>query len=395
MKVIILDFRASLTHTHHAQYIYSHVNFIRNNFSDSVITIFLPVGSAINKKQTNFPNRLFKILIPTEYFALTEVRRPSTWFTYLLSKLNKHLFLKFNKLVQIVNFMTTFATLLTLVPFKKDLILFPSACPRAIKLIEWMNFFRISAAIRIHFPTPHSDVSCTKNFLNEAKRYRNLNIAFSFETDEARTRLMNKEVKQLFFYARQPFLGLPSKNKKSVEKLKSVYILGRPWDKGRDEIVSGILKSISSIDIALRTNLEVFITYNSKDLIKLNLDSLPGDLQIHSIPYNLPFLELANTLLNADIVILPYDPYVYEIRHSGLLFLSSDMRIPIITSTNCSFSTEVQSFNIGRLVEYRLSYSDAVLEILNCPINYGFEEYFLVRNFENRLIYSHLKLNLN
>ena len=182
MNVVIIDFRASLNYTHHAQYMYSHVNFLKTHFTEMTITILLPIASEIDKKLTNFPNRIAKILVPTKYFPRSSFLRPLTFFTYILSRTHKFIFSKSNFLFNLIEFTASFVALLVLLLIKKDLILFPSACPNSLRLIRMLNILNFSTPIRIHFANPSSDEVILNEFFNSGHTYSNLKIAFSFET---------------------------------------------------------------------------------------------------------------------------------------------------------------------------------------------------------------------
>jgi hypothetical protein len=390
MRVVIIDFQASLNYTHHSQYIYSHVNFFKSYFTSSKLTILLPIGSEIGKKQTNFPNNLLRILIPTSYFPRTSYFKVSTWFTFVLSKINKYVYSKSNLLSNLNEFTCSLISLFTLMLVKKDVILFPSACPSALRLIRLLNLLNFSTPIRVHFATPTRKENNLNNFFTNKKLYNNLNIAFSFETQEAKSKFSIRESENLFFYARQPYLGLRPKVDVSEKNLitKNIFVLGRPFDQTREDIILRSIKKLGKNQNHLNIYFNVYVTTNFNTSLKVESDLFLNYINLVSVPYNLPFLELADLIFRADVVVLPYNPETYKYLHSGLFFLVSDLNVPIITSYGCSFSNEVLEFNIGSLFKYSSDFSDSIPKILNNTFN--FKTYHSFRDSENMSIYSRL-----
>jgi hypothetical protein len=385
-----MDFRASLNYTHHSQYIYSHVNFFKNYFTKSKITILLPIGSEIGREQTNFPNSLLRILIPTSYFPRSSYLKVSTWFTFTLSKIHKYVYSKSYLIASFNEFICTLIALFILMIIKKDLILFPSACPNTLRLIRLLNLLNFSTPIRVHFATPTREETILYNFFANKKFYNNLKIAFSFETEEAKDKYLIQGSRHVFFYARQPYLGLRPRVEVSVKNLKTknIFVLGRPHDQRREEIILKSIEKLRENPSNPNIHFDVYVSTNFTTPLRVEIDSLSKYINLIPISYNLPFIELADLIFTADMIILPYDPEVYKYLHSGLFFLASDLKIPIITSQGCTFSNEVLEFNIGSLFEYSSGFSDSITEILNNTFN--FSRYHSLRDFENMKIYSSL-----
>ena len=390
MRIVIIDFRASLNYTHHSQYIYSHVSFFKNYFTKSKVTILLPIGSEIGKEQTNFPNNLLRVLIPTSYFPRSSYLKVSTWFTFMLSRIHKYVYSKSYLIASFNEFICSLITLFILIIIKKDLILFPSACPSTLRLIRLLNILNFSTPIRVHFATPTREETILYNFFSNIKVYNNLKIAFSFETEEAKDKYLIQGSKHAFFYARQPCLGLRPKVEVSAKNLmtKNIFVLGRPSDQGREDIILRSIEKLSKNQSNPNIYFNVYVSTNFITPLRVESDSFLKYINLVPIPYNLPFIELADLIFSADMVILPYDPKIYKYHHSGLFFLASDLNIPIITSQGCSFSNEVLEFNIGSLFEYSSDFSEPIIKILNNT--FDFSRYHSLRDFENIRIYSSL-----
>ena len=111
--------------------------------------------------------------------------------------------------------------------------------------------------------------------------------------------------------------------------------------------------------------------------------------RLHS---NLDFIALVELLKTATVVVLPYDPKLYIKNHSGMVLLLSDLRIPMVVCDGAAFSPEVLEFNLGELFNYKSSFANSLVKVLNRFNDSRFTDYFQVREKENIYLLNHLNV---
>jgi glycosyltransferase involved in cell wall biosynthesis len=71
----------------------------------------------------------------------------------------------------------------------------------------------------------------------------------------------------------------------------------------------------------------------------------------------------------ADVVVLPYDPVVYQMRSSAVMSEALAFKKNIVASRNCGFSRELQSLADGYLAMTDHDFAGKICEILSQPLS--------------------------
>ena len=400
--VVICDFGASLNFTHHYQFIASTFNFIIRNYPNSKITILIPIASQINQNDNLSTGHIKRILLPITHFPFTNLNSFQTWITFIWRNLVNSIF-KFNQglclLLSIIN------ALLYIVFAKVYLIIFPTACPQSIRLVELLEFFHIRVSAHLHFSNtseirhPFGSSDNVYEFLSRSSNFKYVRLAVSFESEANFKLYSNLNLKQNFFFAR-----IPSYNDLNFQKSEysthrvtetlDVLVMGRPHDPGRSDLIinslSEITRNTKFIEQSNRTHIKIGIVDLNPPEIQIINSIDKNHIEIYKMYYKINFFELINFFEVADIIVLPYNPSLYSKNHSAMILLASDFNVPVITCSGASFSSDVNDFNIGTLFDYEESFSSALLNTITELNSFRFIQYRQARELENTKIYGFL-----
>ena len=291
---------------------------------------------------------------------------------------------------------------------RTNLIIFPTACAQSFKLIELLEFFHVKKSFHLHFSNtseirfPYGSIKNCENFIRRSNKFKFVNIVFSFDTSTLFDLYSKLNAKNNFYLARPPSTNNPDYfplklSSTTKSKIIKILILGRPADLGRDSL---IMKSLQEFRIMIRNlnlpkgvSFEFSVTLEDSSRIELANNSLNDSFQIKKLCNKMKFLELVDLLITATIVVLPYNPNLYSKNHSGMIMLLSDLKIPIVTCDDAAFSPEVLEFKLGKLFDYELSFASALVQALSNFSDSRFNEYFQVREQENRKLFESLNIS--
>ena len=401
-RVSICDFGASLNFTHHYQFIASTFNFLVRNYPNSKITILIPIGSQIHQNGKLNKKSIKRILLPITHFPFTELNSFQTWITFIWRHL-ANLICKFSQNSYLLLSVST--AIFNIIFTKVSLIIFPTACPQSIRLLELLEFFHIKVSAHLHFSNtseirhPFGSSGKVQDFLSKSTNFKFVRLAVSFESESIFKSYSNLNLKQNFFFAR-----IPSYNDLDFQKTKylsfgvkeklEIFVMGRPHDPGRSDLIVNsireIIRNIKFIDKSKVTYLKISIVDlnppNTQiiDLIK------ESKIEINILNYKIDFFELLNLFETADIIILPYNPLLYSKNHSAMILLASDFNVPVVTCSGASFSADLNDFNIGTLFDYKTSFSNALIDTISGLNSFEFIQYRCVRELENIKIFNFL-----
>ena len=406
IKILLCDFGASLNYTHHLQFIRSNIMFINRNYTNVIIGIILPIASELNSNELKYANFTRKLLWPIFYFPQTKISLISTWFTFIWRKLGQWISI-FNP-----SFYLNFSVLLVVPYFilcRTNLIVFPTACVQSFKLIELLEFFHVKKSFHVHFTNtsevrfPYGSIKNSENFIKRSNKFNFVNIVFSFDTPALFDSYSKLNTKNNFFLARPPSTNNfdhPHLSSSSITKSKIVRILimGRYTNlKPANDLILKSLQEfkviMQNLDLLKGIIFEFSVTLEDSSLAQFNDDHSNELFQIKELPGKRSFFELIELLETATAVVLPYDPAIYSSNHSGMIMILSDLKIPFVTCNNAAFSPEVLEFKLGKLFDYRLSFASALVQLLSNFNDSLFNEYFQVREQENRNIFNYLNIS--
>jgi hypothetical protein len=383
-KYLIVDFGASLIHTHHKQAIYSFIQLFDSlGISRSA---WVPTGSdLINKK-----NKIFGKLLPGTHPTSFELLSASSWIPGIFGKIH-NLALQYNN-----EFVLRLIVRITVLHFCYKLkskingvrlnIVFPTACPFAVSAIYELEKKKlpVNSFVRItntsERRTVLGEMFPINNLINDSKKFEIVKINFGFETNA--------------YLKKSGFLGMPNvhiskfaaENKRPASKLNGeklvISFLGYPTkDKGHD-LIFPIIKGASNVRPELQWQVQVY----EHDLIEDELKNLNLKIQILKGKISQESLELA--LKNSSLIILPYNPNAFKYNASAMMYQASDFCIPIITLEGSAFASEVEVFRIGKVCKDTSEIIESLQNISSAQIGMwknNFSEYNNYRNETNIL----------
>lgn len=403
-KILICDFGATLNYTHHFQFILSNIMFINRNYKNVVIGVILPVASELNSNDFQPANFTRKLLWPIFFFPHTKICLFSTWFTFIWRKLGQWISLLNPSLY--LN-LSVFLVMPYFILCRTNLIIFPTACAQSLKLIEFLEFFHVKKSFHVHFSNtseirfPYGSIKNCQQFIKKSNKFKFINIVFSFDTSNLFDFYSKLNAKNNFYLARPPSINntnyFPSKLSSTSEStIIKILIMGRPADLGRDSLVMKSLQEfrgiIRNLNLLKEVSLEFGVTLEDSSRIEFPNNSHNDSFQIKRLHSKMNFIELVDLLITATIVVLPYNPRLYSKNHSGMIMLLSDLKIPVITCDDAAFSPEVLEFKLGKLFDYELSFASSLAQELSNFSDYRFNDYFQVREQENRKLFESLNI---
>ena len=381
----IIDFGASLIHTHNKQSIYGFANFLKNHKKN--FEIWIPLGSKIVIPQFTFR----RILLPGANPVAFDLKSPDSWIPSLhriihdkiKTSENKFLY----KLLLKVN-VNQFLLLLRIYS-KKNLtspkILFPTLCPFSISIIKKC----ITAKKDIEFfcrvtntserRGPFSELFDVKEFINWLNSQDIKNVKLGFETQNFLDKL-NLELQDNIFISKFPTNRQMKSTPRTLDKKITISFLGYPTkDKGHETIYP-IIKDVKKVNNNLRWIVQLYENDPFESLIReLNCD-------VNFLRGKISQIELEESFEQSDIIVLPYNIEAFKYNASATLYQAMDFEIPVITFLGSGFSDDIEKYKSGLTVK---NISDMITVISTLDRNsifslqQGCHDYNLARNLQN------------
>jgi hypothetical protein len=406
-RILICDFSASLNYTHHLQFIKSNIMFMSRNYSNVVIGIILPIGSEISHNVLTPANFTRKLLWPIFLFPHTKKRISFTWITFFWRKLGE-------QICKISPRLYLYLSLVLVIPFfifcRANLIVFPSVCAQSLKLIEILEFFHVRKSFHIHFTNtsevriPYGTIQDCENFIRKSNGFEFVNIISSFESQTLLDLYSDFNTKKNFYLALPPSThDLPCFSLKSSRLDDSdvikVLVMGRTTTLDRDNLISRSLiefqNKIKNVNMLKSRSYEFSITVDDASIIELVTKSNVNSFVVKRLSNQMSYLSLINLLNTATVIVLPYTPSVYARNHSGMVLISSDLQIPIVTCEQAVFSQEIIEFKLGNLFNHKISFADALIKTLINLNTFESRKYYDYREQQNRKLYEKLNFHHN
>jgi glycosyltransferase involved in cell wall biosynthesis len=385
-KYIIVDFGASLRHTHHIQSIIAFSQLLENNNIEP--EIWVPMGSTAELDLGLTKFNLLPGTHPCE-FKITEFK---TWLPGILGKLH-HLGLKYR-----LDYLIKFVILITSTHFCKKVqiksrnsqlsLIFTTLCPFAIRSILTLESKKVHVKIFCRL----TNTSETRGRLSEIypvdiitkSTFNYLKLRLGFETSNFRNNFNTLSHKAYIS-------KFPSQNnsylKKFINEHPTISFLGYPTrDKGHGHIITIIEKVYQQ-----RPNINWQVHLYDNDPIETKLKEM--NLPIEFIRGKFSGNTITKMIQKTDIMCLPYDVNAFRYKASAMFYKSSDFKIPIITFLGTGFAEDVLNFNCGFAGKDLESIINEIINLNSNQINAwkkGCEIYNSFRNNSN-LIFLDIK----
>jgi len=399
-QILICDFSASLKYTHHLQYIRSNIMFINRNYRSVFIGVILPIASEISSDELKPADFTRKLLLPIFHFPHTKISSSFTWITFfwrklgqLISKINPRIYLNLS-----VFFVTPY-----FIFNRANLIVFPSVCAQSLKLIEILEFFHVKKSIHIHFTNtseirnPYSTIKNCEKFISKSNEFQSVDIVISFEAQTLLDSYSWLNYKNNFYLAHPPSTSNSlSSTPRSLFFGKTddinILVMGRVTDPGRDSLIFKSLREFQNmfrkIDKLKECQFKFSITAN--DYSQFGGPRNFNSFEIIQLGNKINYLDLINLLNTATVIVLPYNPFIYNKNNSGMLLISSDLQIPIITCEQAVFSDEVHNYKLGKLFDYEKSFAEALIHALVNISTFDFKGFYDYREQQNQEVFRYL-----
>jgi len=380
LKFLIVDFGASLNHTHHKLSLSSFAHLLKEEDYE----IWIPIGSEASLSGLD-PKR---ILLPGTHPIGFSYTNPSSWISGLHGSLHNFAIKKNSKFLSTTLLNITaiyFYLLIKRKAAKQNIaIIFPTFCPFAMQAIKFLNFMKIEIKIfaRLTNTAERRGVARTHSFLENSLKYvkniNNLKTKFGVET-QAYREYSAKLYKDKFYLSPIPSINMPKKEFIKDQKLV-VSFLGYPTvDHGQEHILP-IIQSVGKVRKDIKWQVQI-----AKDsLLKNQLNKLNLDIEILEGKISQPQFDQA--LRTSSVICLPYNVQAFKFNSSAMMYNSSDYLVPILTFSGSAFASDVIEFSCGVALKNR---SDMILTLNSITLSTihkwvdGCKAYNLFRNETN------------
>jgi hypothetical protein len=345
---LIIDFGASLLHTHHSRVIRGFVELIKQNEDD--LLIYIPFGSEIEDSSMHGKTR--RILIPSYHPVAFKWRKSSSWIpglTRLLysrsenTKIHKTLsFLLSDFLVE-----ATFLTIRKVLRRRPDsILLFPTACPISIRLGRRIKttFPSIKLAYRLTntaekrgYFAKHFDLASE---ISELDEFSSKDIRFGFEMEEYGATLGIPGAN--LFYSPTP----PCSERIVESSSSSTRTFGFLGMAQKHKGVSWLLKIIigTSANFSSKSLRWVVQTENPSPS-ELTEIAIQSDVTL--LPGRLSEVEMSDAFSKIHLICLPYNIDSYKLNASALAYRAADNLTAVATLRGSAFGNEIEKFKLG------------------------------------------------
>jgi hypothetical protein len=348
----IIDYNASLVHTHHSGLIKSFANLLDNQNEE--YEILLPIGSRLDFSE--IAGKVNYCLIPGGQTVEFEFKKLSTWLNSLVGKFYNSVpvqvrFFSFawNKFLLILQSMVLAHSLRVIskriqVSNNDDVkFLFPTACPISFALARKLEQkkFNYTCYFRLTNTAENRGIFQIINdkyrFFTETGFYQFIKCKFGFEMEDyAHTFALKTE------FNHSPF---PPRNHSQIQKSAQnvACFLGMAQKhKGQDDLFDIVVQTLKLSDS--RIFWVVQVNENTQDIfhsIKINESSLKIEIGFMSDE------KMFGYLSQSSLACLPYQIDYYKYNSSAFAYLCADYSVAVATYHGSAFAKEIDKFGIG------------------------------------------------
>jgi hypothetical protein len=340
-KFLIVDFSASLTHTHHKQHIYGFCELLTENKFE--YEVWIPYGSSIPPKNLNIRRRI----LPGTHMAKFELSYPKTWIPSILAKL--YIFAESNNfdiLLRIfVNLISGFFCARIICTYRNmnTHLVFTTSCPFAIKSIRMLEKIRFHAAVYCRLTNTAEKRGCISKiynydkFINDSRNFKYIKTNFGFETQAYYNTYRNYKNDNFYISPTPTIFHYPLK--KANSRNLTFSILGYPTHNKGIEFVQPLIQKVLILKPSINWIVQVqefnSLTFTSPNE---NLKILKGKISSEL---------MHQSLLETDLLCLPYNSSAFAFNASTMMYSSMDYLIPVITFNGTAFASDINQFNCG------------------------------------------------
>ena len=349
---LLIDFGASLMHTHHSRVIRGFMELIEKEGHQ--VSVYLPLGSEIAIVGKRATHR--RILIPSYHPVGFRLKHPTSWipgFTRILysqtENSNRQSFVS----GVLSHLIVEFAMLGVKRHFRKfpDLIvIFPTACPISVQLGERIkeNFSQAKLVYRLTntaenrgYFTRYFDSTLSLSKLIESFP---TDIRIGYEMKEyANSLKLSKS--NLYFSPTPPCSEIGEKSNNRGKRTFGFLGMAQRH-KGTNWLVKIISKTLADTE---SESLSWII--QTEDPPPSELLELSTRLQVKLLPGRLSESEMSLAFNNIDLVCLPYNVESYKLNASALAYRAADNLTAVATFKGSAFANEVEKFGIGLVAD--------------------------------------------
>jgi len=348
----IIDFNASLLHTHHGGAIKSFAELLQNR--DQKYEILLPIGSRLDLSE--FDTTTNYCLIPGSHTVAFSLWAPSSWINSIIGKFYNYLpiqvrFFSFSyhfflKLIQRLIILITYKNLskrIILWGHHDINILFPTACPLSFALARKLENHEIRCKLFMRLTNTNENKGIFKVlndkhvFVHDSQLFNFVECKFGFEMFEY-SETFSKDIE----ISHSP---LPTRIKPKVNATARnlACFLGSPQKhKGQHDLLKIVEGTLNSD--AVQINWVVQTSEDSYDLFKA-IKGHPERLQLE-----VGFVtdeKMSLVLTDSSLACLPYDIDRYTYNASAFAYLCADYSVAVATFNGSAFSKEIDRYEIG------------------------------------------------
>ena len=386
---LIVDFGASLFHTHNKESLYSFSDLLEDSNVD--YKVWIPLGSEIDRINYKFQYNLFPGYNPISF----SFRRISTWIPAAHGKVhnlsesyNWPSILKFLTYVNAFHFLSLLAV--QFLKYKKIKIVFTTSCAFSFQTLCILEAFkiRVEAYCRLTNTAEQrgelSRIIHVTEFIKKSKEFNFVKVYFGLETH---ANLVKLDIENDSRCSISKFPSITRVKKRQVNPGQiTISFLGYPTrDKGQEHIFP-IIKNVSLNNPQFKWQVQI----REKDLLEIDLKNIDAEIKIFI--GKIPAETMINALLQTDIICLPYDIKKFRYNASAMMYQSADYLVPILTFSGSAFAAEIDEFGFGIVAEGEIDLIAKIrsldVKVINKWIE-GCRQYNQYRNMTN---YNFLQL---
>ena len=349
---LLIDFGASLMHTHHSRVIRGFIELVEKDGSQ--LTVYLPLGSEIATLGKNTIHR--RILVPSYHPVGFRFKHPTSWipgFSRILYSRTENSKIQEVFCSVLSRVIVESALLGTLKNFRSSpdsIVIFSTTCPISVQLGKRIKekFPRTKLVYRLT-NTAEKRGYFTRHFdsiLEISKQIQSSpsDIRIGYEMEEyANSLALSKS--NLYFSPTPPCFEIEDNSGDPKKKIFGFLGMAQKH-KGINWMVGIITKTLA---IAETNSLSWII--QTEDPPPKELLELSTRPQIKLLPGRLSESEMSKAFTNVDLVCLPYSTESYKSNASALAYRAADNLTAVATLRGSAFANEIEKFRIGLVVD--------------------------------------------
>ncbi len=345
---LLVDFGASLVHTHHSRVIRGFSELIEQDGWD--LTVYLPLGSEIATYGKKSKYR--RVLVPSYHPVAFCARKPRTWFPGFLGVIyrgteNSSVQRTASRVLSRIVVSVAFFQIRPELRKQPDtVIVFPTACPISLylgrKVKERYPFTKLvyrltNTAERRGYFAKYLDF---QSQIAQLVKISATDIRFGYEMDEYRQTLALPDYS--LFFSPTPTVFELSESHSDTTKKTFGFLGMAQRHKGINwmpEIVSKTLANSKSGQLSW-----IIQTENppAEEFLELSSSS-----SVELLPGRISEIDISSAFNRIDLICLPYNVETYTLNASALAYRAADNLTAVATFRGSAFANEIEKFSVG------------------------------------------------